>query len=150
MTLVFSSGKGANRATGRDCPGWPTMADIVPGLVDVDTPVDADDITARGMKFAEKAASTGAEMNDRDAAGADTFDQCARIGLNIADVIFGAERAHPAVEDLNGASSGADLYAAKSPSTSTSLPISRRHITSLPYISFLVLRNVFEGPPSIM
>ncbi len=90
-----------------------TVADVHPRLVDIDAPVDADDIAAGGVQFAEKSARTRTEVNNGNAGGANAFDQSARIGLNEADVIFGAERAHPAIEDLNGARAGADLQTGK-------------------------------------
>ena len=85
------------------------VADVHPGLVDVDAPVDAHDVAAGGVQFLEKAGGAGAEVDHRDAGGADALDQGAGVGRGEADVIVGAERAHPAIEDLDGAGAGGHL-----------------------------------------
>src|SRR5207248_1532372 len=41
------------------------------------------------------------------------FDGRARIWLDVPDIIFGAERAHPAIKHLNSPSTSADLEASK-------------------------------------
>src|SRR5260370_19919190 len=40
------------------------VADVHPGLVDVDSPVDAEYVAAGGVKLAEESGGAGAEVND--------------------------------------------------------------------------------------
>ena len=85
------------------------IADVHPGLVDVDAPIDPHHVAAGGVQFAEKSSRAGAEVNHRNAGGADALDQRAGIRRDIADIIVGAERAHPAIEHLDGARAGGHL-----------------------------------------
>src|ERR1017187_8160163 len=77
------------------------VADVHPGLGDVDAPIDAHDVAAGGVEFAEEAAGAGAEVDNRDSGGADALDEGAAVGRGEADVIVGAEGADPAIEDLD-------------------------------------------------
>ena len=63
------------------------------------------------MQFFEEAGGAGAEVDHRHTAGADALNQRARIGLHIAHIIIGAERAHPAIENLNGFGAATRLQA---------------------------------------
>src|SRR2546426_897052 len=74
------------------------IADVHPRLVDVDAPVDAHYIAARRVQLAKKSGSARAEMNHRNAGGANALDQSPRIRRREAYVIVGTERAHPTVE----------------------------------------------------
>src|SRR5581483_4608467 len=91
------------------------IADVHLCLIDIDAPIDTKNVAARGMQFAEKAAGSRSEVNNRNRRAADAFDERARVRLNIPDVIFRAQRANPTVEDLNGASARAHLHAGKIP-----------------------------------
>src|SRR6185437_13341978 len=82
------------------------IADVHPGLVDVGSPINPDDIAARGVQLFQKAADSGAKVNHGSGAGPDALNQRSRIRLDVADVVFGTQRAHPAIEYLNGAGAG--------------------------------------------
>ena len=79
------------------------VADVHPGLVDVDAPVDAHHVAAGGVQLAEKARRAGAEVDHRNARRANALDQRARIRRHVANVIVRPQRAHPAIEHLNDA-----------------------------------------------
>src|ERR1700675_75492 len=49
------------------------VTNIHPGLIDVEAPVDAHDVAAGRVQFAEVAGRSSAEVNYGDAVGADTF-----------------------------------------------------------------------------
>src|SRR3954471_18391184 len=50
------------------------VADIHPGLVDIDAPVDAEYVSAGGVKLAEKSGCARAEVDYRHARRADALD----------------------------------------------------------------------------
>jgi hypothetical protein len=56
-----------------------TVADVHPGLVDVDAPVDADHVAASRMEFAEEAELCRCRSESRARRGADAFNQRARV-----------------------------------------------------------------------
>jgi hypothetical protein len=102
--FIFSSGNGANRATGSRLPCHRrAIADVRPGLVDIDAPIHSHHVAAGRVQLAEEAGSARAEVNHRHAGGADALDEGARIGLHEAHVIVRPQRAHPTVEDLYAA-----------------------------------------------
>src|SRR5260370_25736951 len=49
------------------------VADVHPGLVDVDSPVDAEHVAAGGMQLAEEPGGAGAEVNHRHAGRSNTL-----------------------------------------------------------------------------
>src|SRR3954453_14371113 len=77
------------------------IADVHPGLVDIDAPVHAHDVPTRCMQFAEEAGSTGSKVDYRSPCGAYALDQCARVRRDEADIVIGSECAHPAIEYLD-------------------------------------------------
>src|SRR5258708_29620402 len=85
------------------------IADIHPGLIDVDAPIDTHDISARGVQFAEESGGAGSEVDHWNAGGADTFDESARVRRDEPDIIIGAQGAYPAIEHLDDSRSGCDL-----------------------------------------
>src|SRR6478609_7023975 len=63
------------------------------------------------MQLAEESRSAGAEVDHGSTRGANALDQRARIGLDIAHIVARSQRAHPAIENLDGTRAGADLQA---------------------------------------
>src|SRR5260370_28051826 len=49
------------------------VADVHPGLVDVDPPIDAEHVAAGGMQLAEEPGGAGAEVNHRHAGRSNTL-----------------------------------------------------------------------------
>src|SRR5687768_6500441 len=56
-----------------------TVADLQPRLIDVDSPVHAHHVAARGMKFAEETRRPGTKVNHGRARASDPLDQRARV-----------------------------------------------------------------------
>ena len=80
VNLHSSSGIGEKSATGIQIPlHRGTIADVHPGLIDVDAPVDPHDVASRRVQLAKEAGRAGAEVNHRHAGGADALDQGAGI-----------------------------------------------------------------------
>jgi len=86
-----------------------TIADIHPGLVDIDAPVDAHYVAAGRVQFLEEACRAGSEVDHGHARRANALDQRARIRRHVANIIVRAERADPAIEYLNDARARRDL-----------------------------------------
>src|SRR6185437_318564 len=77
------------------------IADVHPGLVDVGSPINPDDIAARGVQLFQKAADSGAKVNHGSGAGPDALNQRYRIpewrGRRLAPEWRRSFRAHPPV-----------------------------------------------------
>src|SRR5271165_5943963 len=86
-----------------------TIADVHPSLIDVNSPIDAHDVASGRVKFLEKTCCAGSKVNHGHSGGADALNQSPGIRRHETDVVVGAERADPAIEDLNGASAGGHL-----------------------------------------
>src|SRR5215471_13585376 len=79
------------------------IADVHPGLIDVDPPIHTHDVPARGVQFLEETCRSGAKVNHWNTGRTDSLHQSARVRSHIADIIVGSQRAYPAIENLNHA-----------------------------------------------
>src|SRR5262249_35422056 len=70
---------------------------------------NADYVATSGVELAEKSGGASAEMDDGDARGTNSFDQCARVRRDVADIVVRTECADPAIEHLDRAGAGRDL-----------------------------------------
>src|SRR5215472_10380791 len=86
-----------------------TVADIHPGLVNVDAPVYTDYVTARGVQLAKETARPCSKVDDRHTGGSNPFNQSPGVGLNVADIVLRTQGSYPAVEDLHRPSAATHL-----------------------------------------
>src|SRR3989338_6550973 len=63
------------------------IAHGLPGLVQIDPPVQADDISSRGAYMSEQSRGSGAEMDDRNPTR-ERLDSGARIGKDVLLIVL--------------------------------------------------------------
>src|SRR5438552_4560482 len=85
------------------------FADVPPGLIDRDSPVDADDVPSRGGKGFEESGRPRAEMDAWDSRLTDFTKETACERGHVRFIIPGAQGTGPTVEQLEGLGARRDL-----------------------------------------
>ena len=85
------------------------MIEIAPAFVERDAPVEADDFGSGFIHRGQQRGAIGAKINDGRAGFLQTLYQAGHMRQNVAAVIFHAEAADPAVENLDDIGAGAHL-----------------------------------------
>src|SRR4249920_3487478 len=80
-----------------------------PGLIEMDAPVDSDDIAARCSHLTQHRRGPRAEMNHRHALPFQSLENQLDMRQHIFDIVADREAAHPTVEQLNCLRPGLDL-----------------------------------------
>ena len=84
-------------------------AELFPGDVDGEAPVDADDVAAGRGQVRENRGRPGAEMNGRDVGRFQGREDLGGMRAGELAVVLGRERPDPRVEDLDGLGARFDL-----------------------------------------
>ena len=86
----------------------PILAHPLPGVVEVDSPVDAHDSAAGFRGQGQQRGVAGCKVNDRPPVG-HRLKHRSTVGQHELAIMLWAEAADPAVEDLHGIGSGVEL-----------------------------------------
>ena len=127
----------------------PVVTDALPGLVDRNAPVGADDVAAGLAQLAEDRRRAGAEVNRRDTA-ADAPRKSVACGAGRTRDSPRRSTCRPT--SRTPARRRRPLRFARSdsrPPPSPAVSHRRCHASGWPYISALVLAKLFEWPPSM-
>ena len=85
------------------------VTDALPGVVEVDAPVEAHDVAAGVAHQVEQRRVPGAEVDGGNAGLADGIEDAGHVGQHRRLVLAGAQDADPAIEDLDNLGAGGDL-----------------------------------------
>ncbi len=90
------------------------MPDHGPSLIEVNAPIHPDDISARFTHLPQDRGRTGAKMDHGHAFALQSGKNQLHMRFDVFRIITGRKTADPAIEELNGLSSGPDLPPADS------------------------------------
>src|SRR6185437_10697024 len=85
------------------------MSDHGPGLIQVNPPVDPDDIATCLAHLLQNGRSAGTEMNHRHTFPLESIENPLDVRHNIFGIVTGRETADPTIKELNRLSSRLDL-----------------------------------------
>jgi len=85
------------------------MIEVAPTFVKRDAPIEANDVGSGFIHRGKKRGAVGAKINYGRAGFLEALDESGDVGQDVAAIVFDAEAANPAIENLNDIGSGADL-----------------------------------------
>ncbi len=85
------------------------MVEIAPTFIERDAPIEADDVGSGFIHRGQQRGAVGAKINYRCAGFLQALDHGCNMRQNVAAIIFNAEAADPAIENLNDVGAGTDL-----------------------------------------